>query len=284
MISVILGTYNRIEKLKKCIDSIKKSNIKEPAEIIIIDGNSTDGSVEFIKSHPDIIYINEGGLHGVTRAYNRGFRLSSRKYITWGSDDFVFMPDTLQNAVDRLEKEDWKTMISFSSDFMDGRGYISYTDCAPTGACYKDLFKYIDYWSEDFITYASDSDFTVKAYMSGGKAVPEFECKIQHKLDVNDYLHQQNLADIKCIDRYNQLYINDRNYMKYIRKYKNTYIDIWINATSIDELVHKLEKARLNNGWVNFHTDKGFDKINLLNSLNISVGPFKGNNNYCKVL
>ena len=114
--------------------------------------------------------------------------------------------------------------------------------------------------------------------MAGGKVLPEPTAKVKHNIDIKDELHKENLKDNNCSIRYRELY------SKGVKTYKNTYVNIWINALSIDELINKLEKARLNNGWVNFYTDKDFGKTDLLNSLNVSVENFKGSSSYCKVL
>lgn len=276
MISIILGTYNRFNKLKNSINSIREASkqLSEPAEIIIIDGGSTDQTVDFIKNNRDIVYLNEGGLHGVTRAYNRGFRLATKEYITWSSDDFVYLPDCLKNTVNRLKRENKKTLISLSIDVLDGKGFVNYGSNTPIGAGHRDVFRCVDYWSEDFITYASDNDFSMKIHMAGGKVVPEPSAKVKHNIDLNDNLHKENLKDNKCSLRYRNLY------SKGIKSFKNGCVNIWINASSFNELIQKVENARLNNGWVNFYTDKDFSNASLLNSMNVMIEPFKGKDHY----
>ena len=163
MISIIFGTHNRLVKLKRAINSINEASklLAKPAEVIVVDGGSTDGTLEFLKNQ-QIKVIAEGSLHGVTRAYNRGFRLASENYITWFSDDFLYVRDALKIAIDRLAKENNNTLISFSIDVKDGKGFKNYGGNTPIGAAHRDLFEAVDYWSEDFITYASDNDFSQK--------------------------------------------------------------------------------------------------------------------------
>jgi len=268
MISIVFGTFNRVDKLTNSINSIKKaaSKLDQMPEIIIIDGGSTDGTLEYLSKQKDIIVINEGGLHGVTRAYNRGFRLASRKYITWFSDDFIYDENALKISLERLEKEDENTLISFSIDVGDGNGFINYAPNTPVGICSKKLFQKVDYWSEDFITYASDNDFNQKILMAGGKVLPEHKAKIIHDIDIKDFLHKENLSGNKCSKRYFELYKNG------INKWNKTYPEIWISASSSEELYDKIIDARNNIGWVNFYTDNLFGMDNLFNSMNVVIG------------
>ena len=57
-VSVIIVNYNGKTLLEKCLESLVKVNY-ENFEIILVDNNSTDGTVEFVtKTYPSIIIIN----------------------------------------------------------------------------------------------------------------------------------------------------------------------------------------------------------------------------------
>jgi len=281
MISVILGTYNRLAKLKESIISIKHASNKlsSPAEIIVIDGGSTDGTLEYLTKIKDVKIIQEGGLHGVTRAYNRGFRLAKHKYITWSSDDFIYLNNTLQIAVDRLNRENDKTLIGFSIDINDGKGYINYGANTPIGAGHKNLFELVDYWSEDFITYGSDNDFCMKIKMAGGKVIPESNAKVIHKIDINDELHKENLKANKDSNRYRGLYSKG-----ILNNWKNVYVEIWINASSKEELFNKIYKVREDIGWCNINIANDFGLTKILNPMNVKTSSFNGNENYAVIV
>ena len=271
MISIIFGTYNRIQKLKQAMDSIYTSakHLQEQPEIIIIDGGSTDGTLEYLKQQPGVKVLQEGGLHGVTRAYNRGFRIASKNYITWFSDDFIYEENTLKNLTDRLLKTDEKTLISLSIDVKDGKGFINYAPNTPIGGGHKKLFQSVDYWSEDFITYASDNDCSNKIIMSGGKVLAEHNARVIHNIDLKDDLHKENLSNNPCSLRYRNLYKNG------IKLFKNTYVDIWIDARTPEELFNKVHKARNDIGWCNFYTENLFNYEALFLSMNVRTGSSK---------
>ena len=50
MIFVVTGTYNRLTMLQRMIASARKSAGTLPTELIVVDGGSTDGTLEWCKS------------------------------------------------------------------------------------------------------------------------------------------------------------------------------------------------------------------------------------------
>ena len=60
MISIVTGTLNRLELLKKVIENtVGSSNL---IELVLVDGGSTDGTIEYLRSlnHPQIKLIEVG--------------------------------------------------------------------------------------------------------------------------------------------------------------------------------------------------------------------------------
>src|SRR5262245_31491930 len=56
-VSIVLGSYNRQPFLKAAIESVRSNCAGMAHEIIVIDGGSTDGSVEWLVSQKDILTI-----------------------------------------------------------------------------------------------------------------------------------------------------------------------------------------------------------------------------------
>lgn len=118
-ISIITSCYNREATIRDAIKSVLGQEYPD-IEYIIVDGASTDGSVEAIK---DIIegddekrvkFISEPD-HGMYEAINKGIRLATGDYIGLvHSDDFLYSEQTISHIVKQLEKT--------HADFLYGDG------------------------------------------------------------------------------------------------------------------------------------------------------------------
>jgi len=87
-ISIVVPSYNQDVYLEKCLNSIICQNYPN-LELIVIDGGSTDKSVEIIKKHAQYIHywISEKD-NGQANAINKGFKLASGDLFGWlNSDD-----------------------------------------------------------------------------------------------------------------------------------------------------------------------------------------------------
>ena len=91
MISVVLGSYNRLNFLQLAIQSVRAQVDSQLREIIVVDGGSSDGSMEWLLEQKDIITIvqhNRGEWLGkkITRRswgyfMNLAFKCASAKYV-----------------------------------------------------------------------------------------------------------------------------------------------------------------------------------------------------------
>ena len=79
--TIITINYNNVKGLKKTIDSVISQNFSD-YEFIIIDGASTDGSVDIIKEYsPHISYWVSEPDKGIYHAMNKGITVSRGEYL-----------------------------------------------------------------------------------------------------------------------------------------------------------------------------------------------------------
>ena len=95
-LSIITIVYNNKDNLIKTIKSVREQTYKN-IEYIIVDGGSTDGTVDVIKQNPDLIakYITEPD-DGIYDAMNKGLKLATGDYLWFmNSGDEIYANDTV---------------------------------------------------------------------------------------------------------------------------------------------------------------------------------------------
>tara|TARA_A100001015_G_scaffold311912_1_gene416096 strand:+ start:2753 stop:3604 length:852 start_codon:yes stop_codon:yes gene_type:complete len=91
MFSIIIPTYNNLDYLKLCLESIKK-NSSYNHEIIIHINEGTDGTKEYI-DNTDLNFSYSQINAGVCVAFNAAVKKASKKYIVLAHDDMYFCPN-----------------------------------------------------------------------------------------------------------------------------------------------------------------------------------------------
>ena len=91
MFSIIIPTFNNINYLKICLNSIEK-NSSFDHEIIMHINEGIDGTFEFVKNN-NYIFTYSKKNEGVCVAFNKAVKKSTKKHIVLGHDDMYFCPN-----------------------------------------------------------------------------------------------------------------------------------------------------------------------------------------------
>ncbi|MFN0050357.1 MAG: glycosyltransferase family 2 protein [Cytophagales bacterium] len=97
LFSIIIPSYNQGHFIKQTIDSILDQSYKN-VEILVIDGGSTDHTVEILKGYNEKIFWLSENDRGQTHAINKGIALAKGNIITYLNSDDYYLVDTLQNV------------------------------------------------------------------------------------------------------------------------------------------------------------------------------------------
>ena len=105
-IIVIIVTYNGMKWYKQCLDSLQTSSI--PMETIVIDNNSSDNTVNFIKeNYPEIHLVESKENLGFGKANNIGFKYAIEQnadYVFLLNQDAYVMPATIEQLCFQMKK------------------------------------------------------------------------------------------------------------------------------------------------------------------------------------
>ncbi len=84
-LSVVVITRNRLDKLMRCLDSVKKT--LNGCQIIVVDNGSNDGTGDYLKARRNIESVILPTNLGVAGARNIGIKKASKDYLMFLDDD-----------------------------------------------------------------------------------------------------------------------------------------------------------------------------------------------------
>ena len=188
MFSILIPSYNNLDYLKTCINSLKK-NSKYNHQIILHINEGTDGSLEYVKKNNFEYTYSENNI-GMPKALNKSSLLAKHNYILISHDDFYFCPDWDVELINEIKIQ--KNNNFYLSGTMVGAGQVSFdagetintfdekkllknldkiktynfqgtTKCP--GLVHKDIWNKVGGWSEEFSpTGGDDTDFAMKLW------------------------------------------------------------------------------------------------------------------------
>ena len=97
-VSIVIATYDRCERLRGCIEAIRR-NVQVDHEVIVVGGGAGDGTEQWLDAQDDVRFIRELRREGATRAYNKGFRAAAGTYVMWLNDDARVLPGAVEAAL-----------------------------------------------------------------------------------------------------------------------------------------------------------------------------------------
>ncbi|HEY8402247.1 MAG TPA: glycosyltransferase [Cytophagaceae bacterium] len=110
-LSIIIVNYNVCHFLEQTLISVMKACKDLDVEVMVVDNNSVDGSVEMVRTKfPEVILIENKNNLGFSKANNQAIRISKGEYI------LLLNPDTI------VEEETFKKCCRFMDEHPDAGG------------------------------------------------------------------------------------------------------------------------------------------------------------------
>ena len=122
MVTVVTPSYNQGQFLEETIRSVLDQDYPL-IEYIIIDGGSTDNSVDLIRAYQDRIawWVSEPD-RGQTDAINKGFARAKGEILAWLNSDDTYLPGAISDAVAFLQAHPQVGMVYGDANLVDDSG------------------------------------------------------------------------------------------------------------------------------------------------------------------
>lgn len=114
--SIVTPSYNHAKYIEKTIQSVLDQDYPN-IEYIVMDGGSTDGTVNILKKYGSRIKWRSERDAGQSDAINNGFRMAKGDIVAWLNSDDYYLPGAVRKMVDAFQNEPTATMVF-------GDGYI----------------------------------------------------------------------------------------------------------------------------------------------------------------
>jgi len=124
LISIVVPSYNQASWLRECLESL--INQQDPStEIIVIDGGSSDQSVEIIQQYAHrLAYWESEGDRGQSHALNKGLAKAQGDWLGWLNSDDLLLPGALGAFRQAMEKQPQGDWFAGGGRFVDERSQV----------------------------------------------------------------------------------------------------------------------------------------------------------------
>jgi GT2 family glycosyltransferase len=183
VVSVIIISYNRIDKLRETLGELQKQYYQD-FEVIVVDNNSHDGSPQLIEEQfTEVKLIKLPHNIGIA-ARNRGIEISRGEFIVLMDDDAVLKKDWIENAVRHFHQEPslgilaskvlnynsgeiWGWVYGVDVNTFADKQFEVFDFVACAAAIKKSALEKAGLFSEELFIYWDEDDLSIRIIDSG---------------------------------------------------------------------------------------------------------------------
>lgn len=115
-VSVVMPSYNQARFIREAIDSVLSQGY-DLLDLLVMDGGSTDGTVDILGSYGDKVAFVSQRDRGQSDAINQGLARAEGDIVCWLNSDDLFTPNAIQTVAQVFEENPYV-------DFVYGKGWV----------------------------------------------------------------------------------------------------------------------------------------------------------------
>lgn len=226
LVTIVTPSYNQGEFLEQTIASVLNQEYPN-IEYIVIDGGSTDGSIDIIRKYQDDLdYWESEPDRGQAHAINKGLSRATGDILGWVNSDDVLLPDAVSRAVAHLNEFPDVDVVYGRVNRIDSHGRFIPTPLLPkdttefnrktaiadnhvnsAGACWRRGIMNRVGLLDESLHYVMDYEFWVRMVIAGatfrripGEPVANF--RVAGHAKTVSQLEQSALEGLAVLDRF----------------------------------------------------------------------------------
>lgn len=184
LVSIITPSFNQAGFIEETILSIKSQNYPN-IEHIVIDGGSSDRTIEILRKYPHLSWISEPD-EGQADAINKGFKMAKGEILTWLNSDDTYLQDTAKTISDYFITHPDVEMVFGDCNQIDQDGkvigiikghpfhltHLIPRDCIPQPTVFfkRKILERVGYLDTKY-HHAFDYDYWIRIGLAGSKIV-----------------------------------------------------------------------------------------------------------------
>lgn len=217
-ISVIISNFNGLRFLPRLLETLRQQEQVE-TEIIVVDRDSTDGSLEYLRGISDIRIVSEPAATGLVAGYHAGAAVARNELLFFCNEDMWFDPRCLYllehqislerriGAADpwqwtydgqhwihggtRFRRRRWEANSPYPRRGFDFTVPLAAGErvpfaCAGALLIHRDVYEQIGGWDTTFFLDHEDIDLFVRAWQRGWECVTVPEAKVYHAVNASN--------------------------------------------------------------------------------------------------
>ncbi len=228
LVSIIILNYNGLSDLKECFDSIFNLTYKN-IEILFVDNNSQDNSVDFVKkNYKDVNILKLNRNYGFSQGNNVGAKIANGYYIVLLNNDTIVDKNWISEMVKIAQESrkigiigskiyyyDDRKIINFAGSTCDKYGKTTHVGqiqmdnpllniqrkifyaCGASLMISRELYQKINLFDPAYFAYYEDVDVCWRAWIYGYDVVYAPKSFIYHKIGkvINSNKFKKYLAE-----------------------------------------------------------------------------------------